>query len=37
MQKNIEEHDRLLLEFEGMFSHIQGDLNYAKLKPKALE
>ena len=34
MQKNLEEHERLLLEFEAMFSHVEGEIDYSKLKPK---
>jgi hypothetical protein len=34
MEKNMEEHERLLNEFEAMFSNIEGEIDYSKLKPK---
>lgn len=32
MKENVEEHDRMLIEFEKMFMFIKGDLDFGSLK-----
>ncbi len=32
MKQNIEDYDRMLVEFEEMFMKVPGELDYSKLK-----
>lgn len=32
MQQNIDDYDRMLIEFEEMFMKVAGELDYSKLK-----
>jgi hypothetical protein len=35
MAENVIEHEKMLEEFEMMFMHIQGELDFASLKTKS--
>ncbi len=35
MKQNIEDYDRMLVEFEEMFMKVSGELDYSKLKTES--